>query len=127
MTVTDAPCAVMNRLPEAFLDCPANRLAEILPGPTLFDLPGRDPRPLFVSTLLHGNEDVGLLAVQRLLASYQARELPRALSIFIGNVAAARRHRQAPSEAPRGALAAYAWQRTGGPSQRPAAIGDLHR
>ncbi len=89
MTVTDAPCAVMNRLPEAFLDCPANRLAEILPGPTLFDLPGRDPRPLFVSTLLHGNEYSGLEAVQAVLRRHAARGLNRTLLLFIGNVRAA--------------------------------------
>ena len=39
-----------------FLDGPAGRISSLLPGPTLFDLPGRDRRPLFVSTLLHGNE-----------------------------------------------------------------------
>lgn len=89
MTVTDAPCAVMDRLPDAFLDCPANRLTEILPGPTLFDLPGRDPRPLFVSTLLHGNEYSGLEAVQAVLRRHAARGLNRSLMLFIGNVEAA--------------------------------------
>jgi succinylglutamate desuccinylase len=54
-------------------------------------LPGRRPEPLFVSILLHGNEDVGLQAVQRLLIAHAARELPRAMSIYIGNVLAAQR------------------------------------
>lgn len=89
MTVTDAPCAVMDRLPDAFLDCPADRLLDILPGPTLFDLPGRDPRPLFVSTLLHGNEYSGLEAVQAVLRRHAARGLNRSLLLFIGNVRAA--------------------------------------
>ncbi|MBM3640784.1 MAG: peptidase M14, partial [Alphaproteobacteria bacterium] len=35
-TVTDAPCALLDRLPDGFLDCPANRLKDILPRPTLF-------------------------------------------------------------------------------------------
>ena len=40
--------------------------------------------------LLHGNEDTSWLAIRELLRQYQNRELPRALSIFIGNVQAAR-------------------------------------
>ncbi len=89
MKVIDAPCAVMDRLPEGFLDCPADRLGEILPGPTLFDLPGRDPQPLFISTLLHGNEYSGLEAMQAVLRRHAPRGLPRSLLFFIGNVRAA--------------------------------------
>jgi succinylglutamate desuccinylase len=37
----------------------------------------------------HGDELAGLHAVQALLEKYQNRELPRALSIFVGNVEAA--------------------------------------
>jgi succinylglutamate desuccinylase len=99
MDVTDAPCAVMDRLPAGFLDCPADRLIEILPGPTLFDLPGRDPHPLFVSTLLHGNEYSGLEAMQQVLRSHAARGLPRALLLFVGNIrAAAAKLRTLPDE-----------------------------
>jgi len=82
--------AILDRLPEGLLDADARTLHRILPGPTLIHLGGRRPEPLFVSALLHGNEDVGLLALQRLLRSYGEKPLPRALSIFIGNVAAAR-------------------------------------
>ncbi|HEY8163732.1 MAG TPA: M14 family metallopeptidase [Methylocystis sp.] len=89
MDAIDAPCAVMNRLPEGFLDCPAEKLIDILPGPTLFDLPGHDPHPLFVSTLLHGNEYSGLAAMQSVLRRHAARGLPRALLFFVGNVRAA--------------------------------------
>ena len=39
--------------------------------------------------LLHGNEDTGLKAIQSLLADYRGRALPRALSLFVGNVQAA--------------------------------------
>jgi succinylglutamate desuccinylase len=65
-------------------------LAELLGAPTLLHLPGRRPAPLFASILLHGNEETGLRAVQRLLQKYLGAELPRALSVFIGNVTAAR-------------------------------------
>ena len=77
-------------LPPGLLDLPAARLGEVLPGPTLIHLPGRRTPPLFVSVLLHGNEDTGWLAAQAVLKKYETAELPRALSLFIGNVEAAR-------------------------------------
>jgi succinylglutamate desuccinylase len=79
---------VLDHFPPPLLELEAFRLRETLPGPTLIHLPGRRPEPLFVSVLLHGDEDTGWYAVQALLRKYQGRELPRALSIFIGNVAA---------------------------------------
>lgn len=79
-----------NDLPERFFEVEANNLYQILPGPTLIHLPGRRSEPLFVSILLHGNEDTGLKAMQMVLQKYQEQPLPRALSLFIGNIAAAR-------------------------------------
>lgn len=78
-----------DHLPAGLLEAPAARLREILPGPSLIRLPGERPEALFVSVLQHGNEDTGLRAVQQLLASYGNRALPRALSLFVGNVEAA--------------------------------------
>ena len=83
LTETDA-------LPQGTLDVEACDLHTVLDGPTLVHLPGRRPEPLFVSILLHGNENTGLIAIQKLLAKYADKELPRALSIFFGNVSAAR-------------------------------------
>ncbi|MEX0958373.1 MAG: M14 family metallopeptidase [Burkholderiales bacterium] len=85
----DASLTVLNALPEAFFDASAASIHQILPGPTLIHLQGRRAEPVFVSTLLHGNEDTGLKAMQALLAKYQFQELPRSLSLFIGNVRAA--------------------------------------
>ena len=79
-----------DHFPDQALNLPANRLYEVIPGPTLIHLQGRHERPLFVSILLHGNETSGLLAIQELLKKQRGAELPRALSIFIGNVQAAR-------------------------------------
>jgi succinylglutamate desuccinylase len=76
-------------LPEGLLEAGATELEALLGGPTLIHLEGRRPEPLFVTVLLHGNEDTGFYAVQALLRDYRERELPRALSLFIGNVAAA--------------------------------------
>jgi hypothetical protein len=76
-------------LPEGLLDVTAEGLAELLGGPTLIHLPGRRPEPLFVSVLTHGNETTGFYALQSLLQKYRELELPRSLSLFIGNVQAA--------------------------------------
>ena len=75
------------------LDCPARELHHHLTGPTLLHLPGRRQPELFVSVLLHGNEDVGWVAVQQLLRealAHRQDRLPRALTVLIGNVQAAR-------------------------------------
>ncbi len=75
----------LENLPEGLLDTPVEGLAELLGGPTLVHLPGRHPEPLLLTVLAHGNESTGFYAVQDLLRTYRERELPRALSIFIGN------------------------------------------
>ncbi|MDN5872570.1 MAG: M14 family metallopeptidase [Nitrococcus sp.] len=80
--------SVFDQIPAGLLEAPASDLHRILPGPSLVHLPGRREQPLFASIMLHGNEDTGLRAVQAVLRRY--RQLPRALSIFIGNVSAAR-------------------------------------
>lgn len=87
-------------LPEALLKVDTHEIQEVLSGPTLIHLPGRRSEPLFVSTLLHGNENTGFLALQRLLRDYQGQELPRALTIFIGNVAAAKLGRRRLDDQP---------------------------
>lgn len=81
---------IRSDLPGGFESARASELYRVLARPTLIHLPGRRPEPLFVSVLLHGNEPVGLQAVQGLLADWRGRRLPRALSVFVGNVQAAR-------------------------------------
>jgi succinylglutamate desuccinylase len=78
-----------HELPAGLLEAQADALAELLGGPSLVHLPGRRERPLFIAVLLHGNETTGLFAVQSLLREFRDRELPRSLSLFIGNVDAA--------------------------------------
>jgi len=80
---------IYEELPVGLLQCEANELAQLLPGPSLIHLPGEQPQPLFVSVLLHGNETSGWDAVRTILRDYAHQPLPRALSLFIGNVAAA--------------------------------------
>lgn len=81
---------ILINIPENFLNVDATQLHTILNGPTLIHLKGRREQPLFVSTLLHGNETTGFQALQALLKQYADKELPRSLSIFIGNVQAAK-------------------------------------
>lgn len=84
----------IDHIPDGFVDCAAEDLHQLLPGPTLIHLVGRRQEPLFVSVLLHGNEPTGLKAIQALLKKTAGQTLPRALSVFIGNVSAAKEGRR---------------------------------
>jgi succinylglutamate desuccinylase len=67
----------------------------------LIHLQGDLQPALFVSILLHGNETTSWLAMRELLRKYhdQDRRLPRSLSLFIGNIEAARyRQRHLPDQ-----------------------------
>lgn len=81
---------VLNEVTGGLLNCPAERLYQYLPGPTLLDLPGVHAQPLFVSVLLHGNESTGWDAIRSWLQQHQQQLLPRRLVVLIGNVDAAR-------------------------------------
>jgi hypothetical protein len=81
---------VIEYIPDGLLTTPPTELYKIIDGPTLVHLPGERENPLFVSVLLHGNETTGYFAIQELLKKYQGSALPRSLSIFFGNVQAAR-------------------------------------
>lgn len=78
-----------NILPDGLLEAEATELLDLLGKPTLIHLEGEKPEPLFISTLLHGNETTGFYAVQHLLKQYRDRSLPRSVTLFIGNIEAA--------------------------------------
>ena len=56
-----------DRFPDELLHVPAWQLWQHLEGPSLFQIVGRRPEPLFVSVLLHGNEHTAWEAVQSVL------------------------------------------------------------
>ena len=91
---------VLDSLPEGLLEKKAHELQDILTGPTLIHLPGVKSNPLFVSVLLHGNETTGWEALKHYLlenyffAKKLNEALPRAMSIFIGNISAAGKHKR---------------------------------
>ena len=80
---------IINKLPDGLLELASSKnIQQIFDQPTLLNLQGKQQNPLFISVLLHANEDTGFLAIQKLLKKYQEKELPRSLSIFFGNIAA---------------------------------------
>ncbi len=83
----------LDTLPDGLLDTETRDLQHLLGGPTLIHLAGEREPALFVTVLMHGNETVGWEGVRALLNGYGRRcgalRLPRSLSLFIGNVAAA--------------------------------------
>ena len=76
--------------PGHLLDVSSGDLWRHLEGPTLFHIAGREHPPLFVSVLLHGNEDTGWRAIQSVLKRHLERPLPRPLLLFVGNIEAAK-------------------------------------
>jgi succinylglutamate desuccinylase len=81
------------KLPPGLLDADSHQLAHLLKAPSLIHLKGEREPALFLSVLMHGNETVGWDAARKLLRRcvglYGGLELPRSLSLFIGNVQAA--------------------------------------
>lgn len=81
---------IQNNLSDKILTLPAHRLYEELPGPTLVHIEGKREPAILLTVLLHGNENSGWEVVKNILNKYKGGALPRSLSIFIGNVKAAR-------------------------------------
>lgn len=79
----------IDTIPEGLLTASSEELFKLLGKPTLIHLEGERKQPLFISTLLHGNETTGFYAMQRILKQYSGKKLPRSISFFIGNVKAA--------------------------------------
>jgi succinylglutamate desuccinylase len=85
---------ILNQIPKGLLDKPAEQLYQTLPNPTLIHLSGNNSKPLFISVLLHGNETTGWDAIRLLLKQYQHKNLPRSISLFIGNIRAAKENKR---------------------------------
>ncbi len=83
---------IIDEIPNGLLEVSPAELHQVLPGPTLLQIPGEKEPPFFICTLLHGDEPTGFLAVQQLLNHYtrQKKPLPRSVWLFLGNIAAAR-------------------------------------
>jgi succinylglutamate desuccinylase len=94
---------IYHSIPEGFLDTPTESLRSVLKGPAMLHLKGDKEPPLFLATLLHGNEPTGVRAVQKYLKKYlrngKLKGLPRSLILFVGNVQSAEENlRQLPGQ-----------------------------
>ena len=83
----------LHGLPNGFFDLKPASIRRLFPQPTLIQLDGENPRPLFIKILLHGNEHTGLTVMQRLLRQH-GHQLPRSILLFVGNVRAAEVNRR---------------------------------
>jgi len=82
----------LDEFPLSLLETEATGLHDVIGGPTLFHLQGRREPALFVSVLMHGNETGGWDAIRTVLRGLHngsGFDLPRSLSLFVGNTAAA--------------------------------------
>ncbi len=79
-----------DHFPDVLLDVPASELWRHLRGPSFFRIPGRQLEPVFVSVLLHGNEDTGWQAIQFVLRHTRSTVLRRPILLFVGNIGAAK-------------------------------------
>lgn len=78
-----------NSPPPGFVETTPNKMHELLKGPSIVRIEGEKQPPLLVSTLLHGNEPTGILAVQKLLKECKGQTLSREMYVFVGNIWAA--------------------------------------
>ncbi len=86
-----------DQLPERLTEISPREVRSVFPNPSLISLEGRRQPPVFLSTLLHGNETTSFGVLQALARRYRAASPERSLLIFVGNVAAAEegvRHRE---------------------------------
>jgi succinylglutamate desuccinylase len=79
----------LDTLPRRIEDIGLRDIRSVFANPTLIHLKGRHPKPMFLSTLLHGNETTSFLVLQRLAHHLRSHQLPRDLMVFVGNVHAA--------------------------------------
>lgn len=85
-----SPLRCYQKLPKNLFSTPINKLHDLLKGPSLFHLRGKSQKTLFISTLLHGNETSGFLALKSFFKKYDSQELPISICLFIGNTMAAK-------------------------------------
>ncbi|WP_299323756.1 M14 family metallopeptidase [Parasphingopyxis sp.] len=78
----------LDHFPDKLLGAEPCDILGVFPNPTLITLAGEAGPPLWVTTLLHGNETTSFYVLRALAAKYRDRPPPRNLSVFVGNVEA---------------------------------------
>jgi len=80
---------ILNEFPEGLQNVSSTELHKIVEPLTLFHVKGQKEPALFLSCLMHGNENTGLLVIQELIKKYGTDNWPRSCYILFGNVEAA--------------------------------------
>ncbi|MEL7490149.1 MAG: M14 family metallopeptidase [Pseudomonadota bacterium] len=89
----------LDHLPEALIDIAPAAITDVFPNPTLIHVKGALEPPLFLSTLLHGNETTSFEVLKTLAKRWSAAAPRRSVFIFVGNVrATAARKRHLPDQ-----------------------------
>lgn len=78
-----------DRLPVELNRMDVRQIRSVFPNPTLIHLRGEIDPPVFISTMLHGNETTSFHVLQHLQETLAGRPLRRSMMIFVGNVKAA--------------------------------------
>ena len=78
---------ILDDFPEEFFDIHPTQAHRVFGGPTLIHLKREIERPIFISTLLHGNETTGFIALQKYFKNNP--NFKRSVIILIGNTRAA--------------------------------------
>jgi succinylglutamate desuccinylase len=79
---------IVCHIPAGLIGCSRQQIHEVLNGPTLLKLVTRPDKPfLFISTLLHGNEDSSFHLLQHLICNFKNYNCN--LLVFVGNTEAA--------------------------------------
>lgn len=80
----------LDALPAALAEISVQEIRSVFSGPSLIEIEGEiDDAPLFISTLLHGNETTSFEVLQHLQRACALAKPHRSLMIFVGNVEAA--------------------------------------
>ena len=78
----------LDHLPARLADINVRDIRQVFPNPSLIHVKGKLEPPLFISTLLHGNETTSFQVLQHLQEKYSTETPERGLMIFVGNVRA---------------------------------------
>ena len=91
---------VFREIPDFLPSCESTELVDSLGAPTLIDLRQCDEPPLFISSLLHGNETSSWVALRSLMAEWLRKDSVPSCMVFIGNVFAAKHKQRCLREQP---------------------------
>ena len=82
---------IHNEIPKEVLSCKTTELYKYVEDLSLFHLKGKEANPLFISTLLHGNETTGFYGLQSLLNNLDLTQAIALLTPFGRQVSEHRR------------------------------------